>query len=283
MTRSMAGRIWPPAEFASSATPKAESARTFCACCGFFRFHAWYGRGAPDPDGLAACTRLAELLPTLSGERVAQELLRLLAAETAPEIVALMQDVDIWRHVLPEIGHLERLRSLVTVEGMTVGADPVRRLGAILDTDQTGAGAATDRLRLSNAQRDRIASMVDPANRIADPLGDRACRDAAYRLGRDALLDLLLIGWADAVAARAEQDRFDCEAWRAAVEQTEAWTVPRLPVAGRDVVDLGVAEGPDVGEVLRRLESWWVDGDFAADRDACLERLELLVAEARDS
>ena len=46
----------------------------------FFRFHAHYGRGAPDPEGLAAASALAPEATKLSGERVRQELLRLLAA-----------------------------------------------------------------------------------------------------------------------------------------------------------------------------------------------------------
>lgn len=245
----------------------------------FFRFHAWYGRSAPDADGLAACTRLADLLPTLSGERVAQELLRLLAAETAHDVAALMAEAGIWRHVLPELGHLDRLRALVTVEGASEGADPVRRLGAVLDTDRAGALAVAERLRLSNAQRDRLAAMTEPANRIADPPSLIACRRAAYRLGSETVRDLLLIGWADAVAARPEQDRFDCEAWRADLDLVRDWPVPRLPVGGRDVVGLGVEPGPAVGKLLRRLEAWWIDGDFAADKRACLERLKAMVAE----
>jgi len=41
---------------------------------------------------------------------------------------------------------------------------------------------------------------------------------------------------------------------------------------------LGVARGPRVGALLRALEGWWVDGDFSADRAACLARLRDLAA-----
>ena len=52
----------------------------------FFRFHAWYGRGPLDTEGLAACARLAEGVERLSGERVGSEMKRLLAApDPGPE------------------------------------------------------------------------------------------------------------------------------------------------------------------------------------------------------
>src|SRR5579859_1790498 len=46
----------------------------------FFRFHAWYGQGALDADGLAASTRLAGMIDRLSGERIRVELFKTLAA-----------------------------------------------------------------------------------------------------------------------------------------------------------------------------------------------------------
>ena len=46
----------------------------------FFRFHAWYGKGAPDSVGLAASAAWATSLRKLSGERIQHEMLKLLAA-----------------------------------------------------------------------------------------------------------------------------------------------------------------------------------------------------------
>lgn len=46
----------------------------------FFRFLAHYGEGAPDPAALEACSRHAGQLARLSAERIAKEVLKLLAA-----------------------------------------------------------------------------------------------------------------------------------------------------------------------------------------------------------
>jgi poly(A) polymerase len=51
----------------------------------FFRFHAEYGEGEPDPAGLAAAVRERAGLAGLSHERIRTELLKLLAAPGAVE------------------------------------------------------------------------------------------------------------------------------------------------------------------------------------------------------
>jgi poly(A) polymerase len=49
----------------------------------FFRFHARYGRGQPDPSALAACAQLSVLVPNLSKERVSAELKKILKEPVA--------------------------------------------------------------------------------------------------------------------------------------------------------------------------------------------------------
>src|SRR6185437_3989474 len=58
----------------------------------FYRFHAQLGRGTADPTARAACHALAALLPSLSGERIAAETLKLLAAADPIPTLALMAE-----------------------------------------------------------------------------------------------------------------------------------------------------------------------------------------------
>src|SRR5690606_13985079 len=68
----------------------------------FFRFFAWYGRGAPDPAGLAACGALAPGMVRLSAERLSKELLKLLAAPDPRPAVRAMEEAGVLSRVLPE-------------------------------------------------------------------------------------------------------------------------------------------------------------------------------------
>src|SRR5947209_7920118 len=69
----------------------------------FFRFHARFAVGPPDPSALAACTLRANDLMALSRERIADELLKLLAMENPASTVAIMLEHGILNAVLPEV------------------------------------------------------------------------------------------------------------------------------------------------------------------------------------
>ena len=101
----------------------------------FFRFHARFGEGEPDAAALEACTRRANDLMALSRERIADELLKMIAVEDPSPTVALMIERGILRLVLPEIdaAAVERLDLLIEAEReANIAPDPIRRLAALL-------------------------------------------------------------------------------------------------------------------------------------------------------
>src|SRR5882672_1026949 len=58
----------------------------------YYRFEARFGTGTGDPQARAACRAMAHLLPTLSGERVSQELVKLLATPDPIPVLRMMQE-----------------------------------------------------------------------------------------------------------------------------------------------------------------------------------------------
>jgi poly(A) polymerase len=113
----------------------------------FFRFHARFGRGGPDAAGLEACTVRANDLMALSRERIAQELLKLLAVADPVPTLAVMIDRAILKPVLPEIEDdgVARLARLVAREIPTGMGSPLRRLAALLPADPALAKAIVAR------------------------------------------------------------------------------------------------------------------------------------------
>ena len=250
----------------------------------FFRFHAHYGKPPPDAAALAACRSLAPLLPTLSGERICGETLKLLSAPQPADIVDLMRETGVLAHFLPEATRIDRLRTLVAIEGsaprdLVPRTDPIRRLAALLDGSAASALAVATRLRFSNAERDRLIGLSgdpEPSPALAAP----ARRRLIYRLGQARYRDRALIAWAAAVAGGAGTDGRASEAWIDVLRSGADWVAPRFPLKGRDAVKLGVPPGPAVGRLMATLEDWWIAGDFQADREACLAKLKDLAATA---
>jgi poly(A) polymerase len=238
----------------------------------FFRFEAWYGRGAPDEAALAACRAAAGKLASLSGERVRSEMFRLLEAADPAPALALMEAAGILAAVLPETGDRSRLTSLLSID-TEFGVDPLMRLGSLLSNAQDAADVGV-RWRLSNEERSRLALLVAPPMTPAPDWDNRQQRKALYRLGRSMFCDLVLLAWAG---------HSDGTPFRPMLETAAAWTDPALPISGADALALGIEAGPAVGGLLSAAEQWWIEQDFAPTRDEMLEKLSALASAERNS
>lgn len=241
--------------------PAARIAEDVLRLLRYYRFEARFGAGDGDAAARAACRAAAPLLPTLSAERVGQELLRLLAAANPVPALRLMEEDGVLAAVLPEARRRDRLERLLAP---APEADGLLRLAALVEADAAGMIALAERLRLSNAERDRLAGLAPPWP--LDPRTDRrGRRRALYRLGALRVRDLALL-----LAAAGKVSPAHLAEW---LELARDWTPPRFPLSGRDVVALGVPPGPQVGALLAAVRDWWGEGDFAADRAQCLARL----------
>ena len=237
----------------------------------FFRFHAWYGQGAPDSDALAACGAAADRPPSLSGERVQGEALKLLAAPDPLAALAAMRHAGVLAVLLPEASEAPRLARLIAIEDRVAEPDPIRRLAALI-ADAEAAHDVADRWRLAGADIARLASLCAPPAPLTPDLDRRTQRRRLYRLGPELFRDLVLLAWA------AETSGVNEPAWRAMLGTADAWDEPSLPVSGADVLACGVEAGPAVGRLLFAVEAWWKDRDFAPDRTAALAKLRELAA-----
>ncbi len=236
----------------------------------FFRFHAWYGKGPPDEEGLAAAKVWAKSLAKLSGERIRVEMLKLLAASDPVMVVAAMDETGILAEAIPGAGGTKILHSLLPLEE---NADPLRRLAALL-RPHGDVAAVSARLRLSRAEQERLTALLAPPGDISAEIDERALRRALYRYGSKSVTDWLLLDEAESGGSS--------EGIKTALATVKAWYPIELPIKGKDVLALGLSVGPEVGEAIRDVEDWWVKEDFAPGREDCLVKLCETVA-ARDS
>jgi poly(A) polymerase len=236
----------------------------------YFRFQAWFGKGPPDPAAVAACAAMKAGIATLAAERISRELLKLLAADDPRLAVELMDKTGVLGMILPP-ADLARFEGLVAIEADAgAGADAVLRLAALLP-DGGAAAEAAQKLRLSNADRDRIVAALSPTPELTSAMSPQEVRRAAYRTGPRAFRDRAKLAWAAAGGSPG------LERWRDIVALAEGWTPPAFPLTGADVMTAGVPKGPLVGRVLREVEDWWIDRDFTDDRGSVLEKLKAVV------
>jgi poly(A) polymerase len=239
----------------------------------FFRFYAWCGKGEMDRNGLQACARHMTGLTKLSPERIAKELLKLISASNPMPALRQMAASGILTAVLPEACNLERLNALIEIDAMTFfEVDPILRFGALLPDDGAVAAAVATRLRLSNAQRDRLVAMLSATLRVFCYMSVREMRRTAYRMTPKVMRDVAMLRWAGDV-----KRNHNAVQWRALLPMIDSWKPPVLPLDGHHVRLAGVPEGPQIGAVLREVEEWWIDADFTTDEYSLIERMKAVV------
>jgi poly(A) polymerase len=224
----------------------------------FYRFHAWLGKGEADTAARAACRASTPLLPTLSGERVQAELLKLLGAKDPVPSLTMMQEDGALARIVPKSRALDVLARLIAMEpkGET---DAIRRLAALV-AEQSDALAR--KLKFSNADRDRLTALQETAPLTSDATEQRKL---LYRMGDALYVDRVLL-----TASIAD----DVANVKKLLASAAKWKPVTLPLRGADIAEAGVPEGPAIGKLLGEIEAWWEAGDFKATRAQCLAELK---------
>ena len=207
----------------------------------YYRFQARFG-ATLDEEAERACAELAPTLKGLSRERVGWELQHLLAVADPTATVQRMYQQGVLGVVLPEAGDREvvAFEELVEAErAARLAPSPIRRLAALLPDEPRIAEQVAARLRLSTAQKKRLAGAVQRGLPPGDP------RALAYRLGREGAIDRLLLAGEDP---------------RPIVD----WPLPELPLKGGEIVARGIAAGPEVARILQAVEARWIAEGFPA-------------------
>jgi poly(A) polymerase len=242
--------------------PQQRIAEDYLRILRFFRFHAHFADGPPDAKGLLACIKARADLDTLSRERVRMELLKLFVAPRAAATLAIMAESGLLGPVLGGVPYIADFAKMADVEAaLGADADPVRRLGALNVMVSEDAERLAQRLRLSNAEAERLMAL-EPWWRVSPSAGEQAARTLLYRLGPQSFTDRVLIAW-----SRARADVADSK-WRALASLPQRWAAPAFPLKAADFTRRGLAAGPALGVAMRAAKEAWIAADFPADSGA---------------
>ena len=228
----------------------------------FLRFSAQYAEGPLDAAGKAAVVAARSGYARLSGERVRQEMLKLLMAPRAAGVLA---------EIAPS-GLLAEWLGATVVPGepaaaidraARLGRPPpgaIARLAALIGDELPVVEAVADRLKLANRERDRLAALGRSARALSAgvPARELAYREPAALAEAVALVDL------------------PGEAVRAALAAAASPPVFRLK--GRDALARGVPAGEGVGRALSEAEARWIAADLPDPREAQLAILDAVLA-----
>lgn len=232
----------------------------------FFRFNAHFGKGLPDRASLQACSALRAGIDGLSGERIAQEFLRLLEAPHPAKWISLMKKSGVLAHILAQSQDSHILEMLCAFEDRP---DALRRLCVLLPSDPTIVKGCADRLRLSNAQRKRLQMARCCEKTLIPQAAQNEIRSFLFHYGAGTARDQVLIYWAEkgftGIGPQEQNLLVEIDEWEKS---------PVLfPLLGRDLMAQGIEAGPQLGMLLHKVQDWWCKAGCYGDKAACLAYL----------
>lgn len=230
-----------------------------------FRFHAQYGVGPMDGDGLSAVLKCRDGLRQLSAERVGHEIRRVLPAPGSSVVVEAMADTGIIEIAFGGVVRVEDFQHLRLLADIAPEADEpaigLTVLACYIDED---VSRLDEHLRLSNAEVTRMRRALKANGSLRPGVSRHELRERLYRLGRESAVDGVLVAWSRDEVGPDAQD------WRDLLSAAREIEIPEFPLKGRDLVALGIPKGPKIGETMRALEVRWIASDFCESRESLL-------------
>ena len=238
----------------------------------FFRFSARYGDGRLDREGFDAAIAERAGLAILSRERVRAELMKLFVASRAPQVLAAVCEAGLLQPLVAGQTDAARFARLTAIEAVGESApDPLLRLGALGVRVTEDAERLRERLRLSNAETERLAALARGLADLHDgeaPPALGALRRLLFERRRQGALDALALFHADSDAAPDDWRFVRARAFLLSTPE------PTLPITGADLVARGVTRGQRVGATLKKLQALWIRAGFPREPEALARLLD---------
>ena len=265
---------------------------------------------AIDAETARALSAQKELLHAVSGERIREELVRLLCGRSAASVLSSYLDVlaavipellpmkgfeqknphhiyDVWEHTLavvrsiPPTSHLRLAALLHDIGKPDCFTEDANGIGHFYQHDRLGAETARRilrRLKFDNETTLRVVTLVREHGRQIEPSA-KAVKRVLRRFGPEIFFDLIALKRADAAgqspAFAFRQDLYDRLEQMAAdiLSQKQCFCRKDLAVNGRGLMAAGLPAGRELGLALDKLLDAVFDEKVANEKDALLRCL----------
>lgn len=225
----------------------------------YFRFHGRLS-AAPhhDPPTIAAIISTASGLAQISGERVWQEMSKIVKLPTAVALLEVMRDTAVLGHI--GLGHVDP--ALIAALGAVKrhATEPITIVAALVPTEESFLRLHT-MLHFSNSEKFLGLYIIE--NRARDMTSELAEDEVVAKIPAAVVAELLRYQNKPEIAVHIAE-----------------WAAPVFPVTGKDMKSHGVPQGPIMGVVLARLKALWVHSRFTLTGPILLSvHLPTIVAE----
>ncbi|CAN2143803.1 CCA tRNA nucleotidyltransferase [Wolbachia pipientis] len=219
-----------------------------------FRFHAKICVGDLSDEILSVCKKHSHMIQNLSGERIRDEILKLLECNDPFPTLKSMQESDVLQKIIPKEVKCEILSS-----PLLLGTDALVKLALLLratkKNDRLSLGEYVSKfLRLSNKQKKKLLFLL--SNDIKTELSEKEQKKYISLFGRELYCDLVKIC---GVESGENVDEY--------ISFANTFNIPKFPLSGDDLISIGHQPGKSLGRNLELLKQHWEDSSYTLTKE----------------
>ena len=238
----------------------------------YFRFLALFGDISPDAEVMKTITANLDKLSVVSIERQWNELKSILSLTAPNNAISAMSEIGLLDDYFDGTGINDAFVNLIEIESrISLSIDPILRLSTLIENSLDKANTIIKKLPLSKSDSTDLLKLSTLNKKIVSYMSMKEVRYLLYLLGRDGFQKQILVNWAKDTNNKNEVN------WRSLYEVAQSWEKPSFALTAKDVINMGISQGPMVGDILKEVEDWWAENDFIDDKFSLIERLKAIV------
>ena len=250
--------------------PQARIKEDYLRIMRFFRFLASNSSQSLDDDLLTILKAEASNLSIISKERLWDEFTEILKSENPITVLKLMQENSIFENISEGLKIDESFENLISIESKIKYVDPILRLSLLFDNNSKKIENFVNNFHLSSKESKALLQLGEMNEKIVSYLSMKEVRFLLYKIGIGNFKNQIILNWARDVQNKNEVN------WRSLYEVAISWERPKFDLESKDVLGMGINEGPLVGSILKEVEEWWAENDFIDDKFSLIERLKAI-------
>ena len=238
----------------------------------YFRFLALFSDISPDAEVMKTISANLDKLSVVSKERQWNELKSILSLTAPNNAISAMSEIGLLDDYFNGIGINDAFVNLIEIESkISFSIDPILRLSTLIENSLDKANTIIKKLPLSKSESTDLLKLCTLNKKVVSYMSMKEVRYLLYLLGRDGFQKQILVTWAKDANNKNEVN------WRSLYEVAQSWEKPSFALTAKDVINMGISQGPMVGDILKEVEDWWAENDFIDDKFSLIERLKAIV------
>ena len=250
--------------------PQARIKEDYLRIMRFFRFLTSYDAQSLDDNLLSILKEEVKNLSIISKERLWDEFTEILKAENPLSVLKLMQENSIFENISEDLKIEKSFENLISIESKIKHVDHILRLSLLFDNNSKKIENFINNFPLSTKESKALLELGGMNEKIVSYLSMKEVRFLLYKIGVSNFKNQIILNWVRDVQNKNEVN------WRSLYEMANAWERPEFEMKAKDVLGMGIDEGPLVGKILSELEEWWAENDFIDDKFSLIERLKAI-------